>query len=1116
MLPKAFGLTVSQVSSQAQAEQWLQQGNQAYGANQLPAAISAWEQALTIYRDLGNREATMAVLENLAIAYVDLNQHDKVVLVLQQSLALAQEIGDRARESRDLENLGTAYDLLGQYESAIETLNQALIVAREIDNRSAQNGILVKLALAHYALGDYAQVVEAYQMALPIALELDNRTQVGEILLNLGQVFARLGQPEQAIESYQQALAIQRDLGDRLSEGTVLHNLGQLYSDLGQYANSLDFHETQLALAREIGDIPAEVSALLSIGTVYGALSQYERAIEASEQGLALSRTLDDRTLEASALGGLGATYYRQGQYDQALELQQQALQLSRELGARQLEMALLGNLGSVYLALSQFQQSIDVQQQALTISRELGNRHDEGNILGNLGGVYAAMAQYEQAIDSFQQSLTLAGESQNRLGEAIAVGNLGLVYRTLGKYDWASGFFQAAIAINQEIGNREAESLYLNHLGTTYYLWGQYEQAIVYQQQALEIGRTIGHKQQEAASLSDLGNTYCAIGRCEQAIALYEQALTISQTIGERSIESSVLSNLGRAYHELTQYEQAISFYQQSLTLSEAIDNRSGMSIALNSLGHTFYQLEQPEMAIVFLKSSVEVREGIRSGLQTLSTDLQQSYTDTIAGSYRFLADLLLQQDRIIEAQQVLDLLKVQEIEQYFQDEQRASVSLDGVVFLRPEEEILASLGEMRTSAIAAGQELAALQALDASQLTTAQTRRIAELDSLLSQINADFRNFSRDPQIRALLDQLSYEAREASINLGELDSLRDELQQLNAAIIYPLVLEDRLELIITTPNSPPLRRTVAVSREDLNQAILTFRERLVRVNPTVENAAQQLYTWLLAPLEADLVQAGVDTIIYAPDGQLRYVPLSALHDGEQWLAQRYKVHNIVARSLADLTESDDSTTPRILAAAFADPNLTYSPQVNGRDYTFSGLPGAGAEVAALPATTRYIDRDFSLAAVKPEFYQYNILHFATHATFVSGAPEDSFILFGNGDTANLRDVESWSLNNIDLVVLSACETGVGGLGTGEEILGLGYQFQLSGARSVMASLWKVSDTGTQALMTTFYASLAQGMSKAEALQAAQVALIESTDGEQNYSHPYYWAPFILIGNGL
>ncbi|MEA5467232.1 CHAT domain-containing protein [Leptothoe sp. PORK10 BA2] len=569
-------------------------------------------------------------------------------------------------------------------------------------------------------------------------------------------------------------------------------------------------------------------------------------------------------------------------------------------------------------------------------------------------------------------------------------------------------------------------------------------------------------------------------------------------------------------------------------LLIQEEINNRWGQGITLSTVAKILNTQEQPELAIIFLKASVDVRESIRGDIRGLDTDLQQSYTETVADDYRFLADLLLQQDRIIEAQRVLDLLKLQELDDYRRGIQRTANSSQGVEFLRPEEAILAQLGELQKSAIEVGQELDALQQVESSQQTDGQKARMAQLGTLLEQINADFRNFSRDSAIRSLVEQLSYEAREASLNLDELDSLRDELKQLNAAIFYPLVLEDRLELVITTPDSPPLRRTVPVGREELNQAILAFRDDLTTASPAITTSAQQLYDWLIAPLEADLAEAGVDTIIYAPDGQLRYIPLAALYDGETWLTQRFKVHNIIARSLTDITETNGAT-PNILAAAFADPSLVHTPEVNGRTYRFSGLPGAGLEVAALPAAVRYLDRDFNLGAIKPEFYQYNILHFATHAAFVPGVPEDSFILFGNGDTPTLRDVESWSLNNVDLVVLSACETGVGGLGNGEEILGLGYQFQLSGAKSVMASLWTVSDEGTQRLMTAFYEALSQGMTKAEALQAAQLTLIGRGSGlvsspEQRatimvegrqtaaagFEHPYYWAPFILIGNGL
>jgi CHAT domain-containing protein len=318
-------------------------------------------------------------------------------------------------------------------------------------------------------------------------------------------------------------------------------------------------------------------------------------------------------------------------------------------------------------------------------------------------------------------------------------------------------------------------------------------------------------------------------------------------------------------------------------------------------------------------------------------------------------------------------------------------------------------------------------------------------------------------------------------------------------------------------------------------------FRAALQNPSRDAKVSGQQLYQWLIKPIEQDLTQAQAQTLIYAPDGQLRYIPLAALYDGKQWLVQRFRINSITAASLTDLT-AKPHITPRVLAAAFT--QGTYSVQVGSRQVPLSGLQFAGKEVdnvaAMIPNTTKLLDRQFSRDATVPRLNDYNIIHFATHAAFVAGQPEDSFILFGNGDRVTLPDVGKWSLPNVDLVVLSACQTALGGqLGNGEEILGLGYQMQQAGAKATIATLWSVDDGGTQAVMDVFYTLLKQGkVSKAEALRQAQIALITGnykalseqpgigvreripanlpTTVTSQLTHPYYWAPFILIGNGL
>jgi CHAT domain-containing protein len=327
-----------------------------------------------------------------------------------------------------------------------------------------------------------------------------------------------------------------------------------------------------------------------------------------------------------------------------------------------------------------------------------------------------------------------------------------------------------------------------------------------------------------------------------------------------------------------------------------------------------------------------------------------------------------------------------------------------------------------------------------------------------------------------------------------------------------------------------------------ELNRVIAEFRAALDSPRRDPRPAAQQLYDWLIRPLEADLAQAGAETLIYTPDRQLRYIPLAALHDGEQWLVQQYAVNNITAASLDDLTRQPFSDGFNILAAAVTEDRSV--DLLSGETLFFPGLTFAGQEVSTLaeliPGTDQRLNNDFSTDLLW-EFDDYAIIHLATHATFQPGVPEESFILFGDG-RADLTEIKNrWSFPNVDLVVLSACETGVGDeLGDGSEILGFGYLMQQAGADAAIASLWKVSDPGTQVFMTRFYQALQGGASKANALRTAQLALIDPANAGEaggnraiaiptneegralranvlpGYSHPYYWAPFILIGNGL
>ncbi|MCL1491077.1 MAG: tetratricopeptide repeat protein [Pseudanabaena sp. Salubria-1] len=856
--------------------------------------------------------------------------------------------------------------------------------------------------------------------------------------------------------------------------------------------------------AQTTQDRKADADKLLQRGIQQYQISQFEEAFQYWQQALAIYREIKDRLGEGASLGNLGIAYGSLNKYEKAIEFHLQSLAIDREIKDRLGEGQSLRNLGIAYYFLGKYDKAIEFQLQSLAIAREIKDRLGEGNALGNLGLSYDSLGKYDKAIEFHLQYLAIAREIKNRLGEGQSLGNLGNAYRNLGKYDKAIEYQLQSLEIKREIKDRLGEGNALGNLGNAYFALGKYDKAIEFHLQSLAIAREIKDRRGEGQSLGSLGNAYDSLGKYEKAIEFQLQSLAIAREIKNRLGEGNALGNLGSDYYALGKYEKAIEFYLQSLAIAQEIENLSGEGVWLGNLGTSFENLKQPELAILFYKQSVNVTETIRKDIRKLDKDTQKSYLATVEKTYRNLADLLLKQDRILEAQQVLDLLKVQELSDYLKTVRGNTQTAQGIDLQRPEQNI-----------IALASELTNLQQKDRdNKLSDTEQQRLAQLVQTERDQNKQFNSFLNSPEIKKLITELRRVEDQQNLNLSSYRKLqKDVLTQIpKALLLYPLILDDRIELIIINAKTPPLRRTVKIKREQLNQEIVDFLSGLRDSgSEDVKEPAQKLYKILIQPFEAELRELKIDTIIYAPDGQLRYIPLSALHDGKQWLVERYRVNNITAESLTSFTPKP-LAKPRILAGAFGG---------KAGDKTragFDGLPATLIEVQKIaslfPNTTTFTEAEFSKQITETKANSHTILHLATHGQLSVGTPEDSFILFGNGEKATIREIQDWSLSNVDLVILSACQSGIGSkLGTGVEILGLGYQMQAAGARVAIASLWLVNDVGTQALMTAFYSELQKGdVTVTEALRRAQVSLIKSPQ----YNHPNYWSAFFAIGNGL
>jgi CHAT domain-containing protein/tetratricopeptide (TPR) repeat protein len=940
------------------------------------------------------------------------------------------------------------------------------------------------------------------------------------------------GDPNRALDLFRQAIAAFRKSGDIFSEARTFNLIGDanlLKKDakaaIASYEQSLQVIQDLLLKA---GNLPPEnlqvvrqeeVVVLQNLAYTLNLVNDVPRAIAMYELATAKAEAVNLGNRQVAILNSLGYIYIESGNPSKGLELSQKALNINQSLANPNNSLVILINIGYAYRQLGRSDQALDFYRQAEKIAQADKNISVLSSIFNNIATIYLSQGKYAQALESYKSSLKLAEEASEFRKAAITGSNIGSVYKAIGQYDRALEYYQKALQEVKRLGDRQSESVFLNNIGSIYNDKGQVQRSLDYYQQAYKIHLELKDLPAQAKTLNNIALAHSELRQHAQALETYSQVLALLKKANNLSTEAIALGNIGGIYVNLKRYPEAINLYQQAATIHQQLGERAGESVVLSQLGRLFASTNQPELAILFYKQSVNLREQLRKELRSLSQAEQKIFTGKVAQTYRELADILLKQNRVLEAQQVLDLLKVQELDDYLKNVRGNAKTATGISLLDPERRFLSDYNAIQNRMIQSSQEAIEILKITPESRTTAQSQKLQELIQIQERSSQQLNTYIQNPAVVSILQQVTG-AGSGEVNLQQFASLQNNLQELSqkSAILYPLILEDRLELILVPAKGDVIRRTVNVKREAINQLIVNFRSE-VRDPSSLDvlDSSQQLYQWLIAPIAADLQKAGVETIIYAPDGQLRYLPIAALHDGKQWLVERYAINTITAASLTKLSDRRSNQPLRVLAGAFITGRYIF--EVNGEIFNFAGLPFAGKEIEnltdKLPNSIKLVDQNFSVKSTVDKFKNYNIIHLATHAAFVSGEPEDSFVLFGDGSRASLRDVATWSLQNVDLVILSACETGLGGrLGNGTEIMGFGYQMEYAGAKAAIASLWQVSDGGTQALMDRFYNILPKPqITKAAVLAKAQRSLISSA-GE--FSHPYYWSPFILIGNGL
>ena len=891
-------------------------------------------------------------------------------------------------------------------------------------------------------------------------------------LSSLARTHYEQGRPDSALYYFCALLPLVRAIGNRADEAIILSNIGALYSSIGQRDSALFYLRASLPLARAVGDRSGEATTLNLIGAVYGSVGQLDSALFYSRASLPLVRAVGDRPGEATTLSIIATVYSNFGQRDSAL----------------------------YYL------------RAALRIRRAVGDRAGEAKTLNDIGAVYHDTGHRDSALYYLRAALPLARAVDDRAGEARTLTNIGRFYDAIGQRDSALYYYRATLPITRAVGDRATEARTLNNIGLVYDNIEQRDSALFYQREALLIRRAIGDRAGEAVTLSNIGAVYRRIGVPDSALYYFRASLLLARAAGSRASQAGILSNIGVLYHDIGQRDSALFYLREALPIRRAIGDPAGEATTLSSI------------AVLYASGPASRANSARA----------LAYFDSAAA-----------RSAVVRAQSGGDVSAIAFAEterSKFQDWARTWIDLAG-----------RETGAVRDAAINS--------ALAAAERGRAQGLRDLLMRAANSPVHpADVPNTASAPAGATLPLARGLAASDtiAGANLAAEGHLAlAPLRQSRTSLLYYLLFGDSLTIWTLNPTGElrllnrqsltadslaalvtMLRRGVGADKarggmarsgaggdtEQESTSGLSRGVKDVEQSPAaVEAAARALSAQLLPSELLRDVPAGSELVI-VPQGVLGLIPFAALTaPGDSIpLGVRYALR--YSPSLRALSDVGREPLVGNLQLIVGDPSMPTVTDASGVKVRLRDLPAAkleGANVAQRFGAHLLTAEAGTETAVREQLPKARVVHLATHGLAFGSAARvrDSYVALAP-DSQNdglltigelLDDVPPLTA---DLVVLSACQTGLGDLKQAEGTVGFQRAFLAKGARSILVSLWSVDDKATALLMDSFYThwlgpDRKPSKSKAEALRQAQ-SDVRSTKG---YESPRYWAAFQLVG---
>jgi len=955
-----------------------------------------------------------------------------------------------------------------------------------------------------------------------------------------------------AIEKYLEAANLWRSKDNLQQAAVALRNSGELYTLFGESAQAIRQYKDALDAAKKASSALEQAKTLNDLAYLQFLAGNTKEAHKHCLDALKIGRALNNRELEAEALSNLGEVFSSFGDLDKAQENQLHSLRIWTELGNKRGQAVSLIALGYYYVNLGEAEKALQSYSNGLLQAEAAHNLAVETFALLTIGNIKRKLGEKQEALATYEHARTLAARIGDKTSQAILTGGIGSVVFEMGDHHRALEYLNDTIKLFEANGQQWGVAEGKLDVGRVHHALGKEDEALNYFNDALATFRSLSMQRLEALTLREIGLVHRARGNTRSALQAFQQALSLIRIEKDQRVAAYILNYLGVVYEDLKQTDKAFTYYNRALPLTKASADPESEALTCYNLAHLERDRGNLLAARRYIETAFAVVEAQRTKVS--SQDLRSSYFATVRNTYDLYIDVLL---RLHKDNPHLGL----DNEAFAVSEKARARSL-----LESLREARANFREGIDPALLAkehqlNESLNAKAQFHLQLLTEKRSEEAAglsvEVDGLVTELG----------QVREQIRQAS--PRLAALRVPELLSLKEVQQQVldDDTVLLEYVLgDDRSYVWVITRTTSfsyelPPRAEIDASVKRLYNVVTAFQQE-PRAS-TAARAERQKTAEAQRPAETALLsklllgpfgdKLNKKRLLIVPDGTLQYIPFQLLTDpasGSYLIETHEIVNSPSASTLAFLQAEAAARKPRLNSVAVLadpvfevdDPRVKFrsdSKRVNemndvGQALRDVGISPDGVDIPRLIASGSEADGIVAAApwrsALKAvgfaanrervlgsELASYRIVHFATHGIINSDRPELSGIVLslfdseGHSQNGFLRLHDIYNLRlAADLVVLSACSTGLGKDVRGEGMIGLTRGFMYAGASGVIASLWKVDDDATAELMKHFYDGLFQKhLSPAAALREAQLALAQ----QKRWESPYYWAGFVIQG---